>query len=493
MNEQVAARTATAPSLRQRGARGAMWTFAKTIYTSGAQLLSIMVLARLLPAADFGLVSLASVFVMLMALVTDLGLTPALIRIAQPSRSQTDTAFWCSFIVSSALCGAVVIAAPALALWLHQPELRAIISVLAIQIPVASLRLVPVATLTREMRFRPLAMREIAAVTAGTVGAIPLALAGYGAWALVFQSLGGVAIDVAILWRSVAWRPSLRFDVAEARSLLKFGLSALVTQLLRTGRDRAVDLTIGAAAGTAALGTWVVGSRIANTVLLLFTAVLGAVSLPVFSTIKDDRARLARAFRHAMGSSAGLALPAMVGLAAVSATLIPLSFGAQWRSSVPIAEVVALTAAAAALSWVDSTLWWALGRPSVEFKLTLVVSLAQVGLAVLFAPHGVLAVALAMLARNVLTVPLRAIVVVRSAHMPWSTYADVPRALCAALPMAAVILMLRFGLAGTSPWISAACQVGAGAATYLATSALFQRRLLREAAHDISSALGRRG
>src|SRR3712207_9187046 len=84
--------------LQRRVTRGLKWTL---IDTWGSQMLAFVVfaiLARLLGPIEFGLVSLAAVFVALGQLFVDEGLGDAVIQRASLTRRQLDTAFWATVV-----------------------------------------------------------------------------------------------------------------------------------------------------------------------------------------------------------------------------------------------------------------------------------------------------------------------------------------------------------------------------------------------------------
>jgi PST family polysaccharide transporter len=83
-------------ALQGRVARGLTWTL---IDTWGSQLIGLFIfvlLARLLSVDDFGLVTLAAVFVAFAQLFVDQGLGDAVVQRPTLTRRQLDTAFWAS-------------------------------------------------------------------------------------------------------------------------------------------------------------------------------------------------------------------------------------------------------------------------------------------------------------------------------------------------------------------------------------------------------------
>ena len=197
-------------SLETRAARGLTWTL---IDTWGTQILGLIVFAvltnRLLPE-QFGLVALATVFVSFATLFVDQGLGDALIQRKTVSRSQIDTAFWVAVGTGSLLTLAGIVLAGPISALLDQPDLAPILQVLSFIFVLVALSSIQTALLRREMRFRGLAIRRLAAVAVGGIVGVTMAFANYGAWALVGQQLAAAATTVVALWTVSPWRPGLQ-------------------------------------------------------------------------------------------------------------------------------------------------------------------------------------------------------------------------------------------------------------------------------------------
>ncbi|GAA4163144.1 lipopolysaccharide biosynthesis protein [Gryllotalpicola daejeonensis] len=479
-------------SLRSRSLLGGIWTALQRIYGSLLSVVTLALLSRLVGAEDFGIVSLVSVFVGILALVGDLGFTPSLIRASAPSRVQINTAFWTGLAIGTALGAALALAAAPIAAFYDQPQLTLMIRVAALMLPLNALCAIPTVLLTRELKMRPLAIRSAVGASIGAVGAVILALLGAGAWALIFQGGGNILVDIAILWSAVSWRPRAEFSFREAWAMLRFGLPTLATQVVHEGRDRMVELVLGKLLGASALGYWVVATRVTSQLLTLFASVVNAVALPAFSKIRDDRARLQNAVRHAERVCASMAIPGLFAIAAVSPVAVPFLFGGQWATSGQIAQVTAVTGAITALQWLDGNLWWSLGRPGVEFGLVLTISVAHIAAVFFAAPYGLLAVAVALLARTILLAPLRVIALVKIGRMPLAIYRDIPGIALSA----GVMLVAMVALSGVLPHQPAllylVLEAVVGIAVYAGVGLLVQRAAFLELRTDVLHIVRRR-
>lgn len=479
-------------SLRSRSLLGGIWTALQRVYGSLLAVVTLALLSRLVGAEDFGIVSLVSVFVGLLSLVGDLGFTPSLIRATAPSRLQINTAFWTGLAVGTALGALLAAAAPAIAAFYGHPQLTLMIRVAALMLPLNALCSIPTILLTRELKMRPLAIRSAVGASIGAVGAVILALLGAGAWALIFQGGGNILVDIAILWGAVPWRPRFEFSLREARAMLKFGLPTLVTQLVHEGRDRMVELVIGKLLGASALGYWVVATRVTSQLLTLFASVVNAVALPAFSKLKNDPERLRNAVRHAERVCASMAVPGLFAIAAVSPVAVPFLFGQQWATSGQIAQITAITGSITALQWLDGNIWWSLGRPGVELTLVVIISVVHLGAVFLAAPYGLLAIALALLARTVLLAPLRVIALVRIGRMPLTIYRDIPGIALSAGAMLAAMIALDRVLPHEPALLYLLVEAAAGIAVYVVVGMLVQRSAFLELRTDVLHIVRRR-
>src|SRR4051812_28023335 len=107
--------------------QGSRWT---AIQFGAARLLTIpvfLVLARLLPPGAFGLVALASVFVLLMQVLVDGGFSQALIQRPKLEPEHLNVVFWTSMATGIGLASLLFALAGPLADITGQPQLRDVI------------------------------------------------------------------------------------------------------------------------------------------------------------------------------------------------------------------------------------------------------------------------------------------------------------------------------------------------------------------------------
>ncbi|MGH2860186.1 MAG: lipopolysaccharide biosynthesis protein [Solirubrobacteraceae bacterium] len=473
------------PSLRTRALVAGLWLAGQSAYNTVANAVALVVLARLVAPSAFGLVAITSVVISLVTIVTDFGVTPMLERVEQVSDEQLSTGFWLSLGIGVVLTAAIEAIAPAFASLMREPQLTLILRVVALSVPITAVWAVPTALLRRDLQAKVLARRQVVAVTVATLGAIVLAVLHAGAWALVFQDVGSVTLEAIVLWRNVGWRPRLCFDRVQARGLLAFGSQVTLTQLIDQGRDRIVELLIGRILGVRLLGVWVIASRVSSVCLAMFTTVAMQVALPAFARFQSDRERLGDVFRQAQRTLGAVAMPGMLAIAAAAPVAIPALFGARWHQSGGLGRLLCIYAGAAAVTWLDSAVWWSLGRPSIALAISGMGAVATLVCVGIVCHLGLSAVAWSVVAIALLQVPLRIGVLSRLGGISPRAYGDLPAAVVCAVSMGIATAVVGRLLAGSRPILILLAEAATAALFYLALSWLLQRPVLDELRRDL--------
>jgi O-antigen/teichoic acid export membrane protein len=468
--------------LQRRAARGLTWTM---VHTWGGQALSLVVfviLARLLAPPDFGLVALAAVFVALAQLVVDQGLGDALIQRREITQRQIDTAFWVAIATGFLLMVAAFLLAAPIAGALQEPDLAPILQVLSVTFVLSALASIPIALLTRELAFRPLAIRAVVSIVGGGVVGIAMAVLGFGAWALVWQQVAAAVLSVITLWSVTPWRPRLAVSRSDFAELFAFGARVVGSDILGFVSRNADNFLIGAFLGTSPLGIYAIGYRILDVSQRLLINVARKITFPVFSRLQHDPARLARAYLRVTRASAVLIVPGYVGLALVAPELTVLVFGRTWAESGPVAAILFLSGPVLAVQAFSGSLLYAAGHPEVVLRFRVITTVANVIGFVVALPFGILAVAGAFTIRCYLFLPLLMAWTRTHAGVGIRAYlAEVRSTVLASLAMTVAVVAVKL-LAGDGFGLGAllAVEVAAGAVAFLATLWLVEPSLLRE-------------
>lgn len=470
------------------------WAFADAWFTQAFSLAVFLLLARLLDPVDFGIVAMAAVFTDLMADLVMAGGNRVLVQRERLERSHVDVVF--TMVLIAVALGAVLlnVAAPLLASLYGVPEIAPIVRWLSLSFVLTGLSVVPIALLSREMRFASLGARSLVATSVGGVVGIAMALQGAGAYAIVGQSLANGAVGLAMLAFAVRWRPRLSLSRSHIRDVGGFALSDIGARVVGVLYEKTLPFVVGIVLGPTVVGYLNLAWRIMNMPARLLIGPVGSVLMPSLSRVQHDPVRLAAFFREATALSAFMAYPAFLGLAAIAPELVVLAAGEKWLPAAVVLQMQALFSLMRPPSEYGKALLFAIGRPRRVLDITVVSAVLHLVLVTALAPFGLLAA----VTGTVVVQAVSVVLIVRAILPPTgldtgAVLAQVLPSLVAAGGMAlAVAAWLRaLDGAGLPDAAALASAIALGVLVYGALSLAINRRQLLRAAALAGGLLGK--
>ena len=480
-------------ALKAKAARGVLWSFLEFGGGEGISFAVFLVLARLVAPEDFGVVSLAGVFVQLVQVFLNQGFSDAVIQRDDLTRDHCSTAFWSNVAIALTFLVATLLGADLIAAAFGQPRLAPVLRWLSLVFVSTSLISIHQAVFKRELQFFSFAMRALVGITAGGVAGIFMAFHGYGVWSLVGQQLVNGAASVLIIWSTSDWRPELRFSRACFRDMASFSGNVIGSNLIGFLYKRFDVFLIGFFFSAELLGYYYLVMRLVTTMALLTLSTVQSIVMPVLSRLQNDAHRFREVFVTTIQLVHSVWLPVVLGIGLVASPAITILFGAKWAPSVPITEIVALNAFTAVFSFFSGPVLYAAGRPESHLRLSLLQIVLTVAVFLPMTRFGLVGVAISNVVSTALVAPLHLYVLNRDTGIdPKLVLSRCRGATFAGVAMAAVILLLKGeALASLSPVSALAVLVAIGGMVYLAMLALLAPDLLRRVIGLLESALAR--
>lgn len=323
-------------ALRGRAASGVV----KTGLSQGVRLLvqfgSVIVLARMLPPSEFGLLAMAGPIVGFAALFQDLGLTQAVVQKPSVTQAEVSALFWISFGMSLALALLLVAAAPLAASFYGQPRVGALTAAMSVNVVLGGAGSLPYALLNRRMRFGALAAIDALAAVGGLAASIGLALATRSFWALYGGNLVAALIPAGGYWLAAGWRPSPPRRGSGAGAALGFGANVTgfnVANFLSRNLD---NVLIGRAWGEQPLGLYDRAYKLLLMPLQQINNPIAKVMLPVLSRMAEEPERYRAAFLRTLAQMLLVTLPGLAFMVGTADVLMPALLGQEWAGAAPI-------------------------------------------------------------------------------------------------------------------------------------------------------------
>lgn len=349
-------------TLAHHASRGAIITVGGQWSRTALQLVSTVVLARLLVPADFGLVAMVTAIIGVADLVREFGLSGAIVRLRD-----IDTGLWAALYRFSLLLGITTMAftaaaAPLIAALYGEPRLIPLTFALAPIVLLNSIAMPLQANLQRQLRFGLIALSDVVSMAVGVAGSIVAAALGAGALSLVF--LTGLAAMYRVVAMLVAVKPSLRNarGLRELFPVLATGGSIFGVQLLNYAARNLDNVFVGRALGAGALGMYSRAYALLMLPISQLNGPLARVGLPVLSRLQDDAESYRRYVRMSMLVLGYAAVPTFALASAVSGPLVDVLLGPRWHAAAPIFALLSIAGIAQAIGNVSGWLYVSLGR-----------------------------------------------------------------------------------------------------------------------------------
>lgn len=463
-------------SLRATAVSSVGWTAGAQLGAQAIQLVSSLVITRLLVPADFGLSGMILVFFGLATLFSDFGLHQALVQRPTLETSHLTSAFWAQAGLGLVASFAAIVAAPLIAGFYDEPRLVVIATAMSPSFLLSALGTVPQALLVRRFMFRQLAMTRVGTTIAAGGASVIVAAAGGGVWALVTGYVLTAAGSSALAWSLSGWRPAGRPSRAALGDLAGFGSRIFGFSLMSYGTQNLDNLLIGRWFGSGPLGIYLRSFTLVLTPSRQVSASLGQVMFSAFSRLAGQIDRTKSIYLRTIGALAVVFFPLMIGTAVVADEFVIVAFGDEWLAAIDLVRIFCCLGAVsplfATIGWIyqsqgraDLLLWWGVAAGSAYMGAVAVGALLG----------SIEAVALAVLASYVVLLYPGFAIPGRLIGMRFSEMLRVtagPAGATAA--MVAVTVTVNEVSSSMSPVARLALQAGAGATTYFAAALVFR-------------------
>lgn len=320
------------------------------------------ILARLLSPREFGLVGMVLGVVGVVGIFNELGLSTATVQRQNITQQQISNLFWInvavSGIVSLASCGL----AQLLAGFYGNPYVARIMVALSVMFLLTGSTVQHRALLTRQMRFRAIAVIDVTSMILGFGTACVLAWLGFAYWALVAQQLVYSLGCLVLTWSVSKWRPSWPSRNSGVRPLLSFGAHLTVADFVVRSLLNTDNILIGKFFGAAPLGLYTRASVLLARPLEQVVSPINAVMDPVLARLQGDPERYRRTFLRTFEALALIIFPFSATCLVLAKPMVLVILGPKWTGVVPLFSAFALVAISGPLSGLVTWLYQSQGR-----------------------------------------------------------------------------------------------------------------------------------
>ncbi len=332
---------------------------------------------RLLNPSDYGLMSMATLFVAFLSMMATAGLGPAIVQAISIDDGKLRQLFGLITTLNVVLCVALFSAAPLIAGFFDEQRLTDIVRVLSLQFVIVGLAVIPESMLARELKFKARALVDLISHIAGGLTTLALAYSDFGVWSLVAGatvSVTGKSLGLNLVAPYFCW-PTI--SLKGMAPLLIFGGNVTATRILWFFYSQADVFITGKLLGKEALGFYSVAMHLASLPVQKLSGILNQVAFPAFAQIQGDPSSVARHLLKSIRLLSFFAFPVLWGISSVAPELVAVVLGSKWELAILPLQILPAIMPLRMINTFLPTVVGAIGKPEISLKNLIVASIVM--------------------------------------------------------------------------------------------------------------------
>ena len=328
-------------SIKKQFVSGVFYTAVAKYIGLIIQLVITGILSRLLTPGDFGVVAIATVFIVFFNLLSDVGIGVAIIQNKTLNKDDIQSIFSFSIYIGIALAILFFSLSSLIASIYQKPILLSVCRLLSINILFSSFNIVPNGLLLKNKQFKFIALRTLLIQTISGLLGVIFAIYGFGIYALLIYSISSSVFLFIFNYLKSSLNFQLKCTLAALKKIFHYSVYQFCFNFINYFSRNLDTLFIGKFLSVGSLGYYDKAYRLMLLPIENLTHVLSPVIHPLFSDFQIDKKRIFDGYLKIVRILAFLGFPLSIYLHFASGELIFIIFGSQWQSAVPVFKILA--------------------------------------------------------------------------------------------------------------------------------------------------------
>jgi O-antigen/teichoic acid export membrane protein len=343
--------------------RGSLWLIGATGAAKALGLVCQLALAWFLTKRDYGVYAIAISLSVFLSAFRDGGLQFVLEQKRAEFARLAGPVFWMMLAINAATAMLIILIAQPAARLYHIPELRAVMTLFAITIPLTTLPAVLTVRLAVDLRFRDLGRIQVVSATIRNVLLLLLASQGFGARSFLIPVLVTSITDTLLLLAATRYPlATLRPQLGRWRELFAAGRWVMLGTFAIGFGNNGAYFVMGKFLPSELVGTYFFAYQIVVQLGVLLSDNVYQVLVASFARLSGDLPRIRAAVPRALGLVVVIGALASASIAVIYAPLEHEFWHGKWAAATRAVYVLALLWPAAAAVSVLRALQMATGR-----------------------------------------------------------------------------------------------------------------------------------
>lgn len=379
-------------NVKKEALSGVKWGLLSTVPMLPLSFAFTMIISRLIPPAEMGILALTAVFFSIANQLQNAGFGAALIRKVNRTEKDINTVFWYNIFMTAIMATLLCLLAPWFAKFYKQPGLVDVTRFSAVLMFLSSTTSVHFTLFQARRDFKTPAIIGMVAGTITMPFAIWAAYNDWSYWAILYQGAATAILTLVAVWIFSPWKPKLLFSWTSFKEFFGFGsrlvVSAFVTNIyidLRT-------FIIGKFYTSSNLACYVRSNRLSQIPQNFVIGTLVGTTYPILAAIQNDENYLIATFRKYCRFVSMITSWSFITISFSSYPLVELCYGKEWLDAAIYLQIICIAVIGNPLSEMISQMYKVKGKPGLLVKRDLINRPIAIVLMLIGASHSIVGI-----------------------------------------------------------------------------------------------------
>ncbi|WP_154989389.1 lipopolysaccharide biosynthesis protein [Priestia megaterium] len=467
--------------------KNAIWSFLSIIGVQIINILTNVVLARILSPETFGILGMALVFAGFAFVIQEAGLNSYLIYKKGEVNKVVSTTFLLNIIFSVLIVGLLHFSSSSIAEFYHDKRVITILNFISIGILVGAIGSTHRALLMKNNQFKDITKIDIVAEVVSSTAAIILAVYVDGLLAVSAKYLFRPLIQSLLVFKYTRYPIKIAVYFDELKELSLYSFSVLGSQLFMYMNNNVDFFLVGRFLGDKLLGIYTLAFQWGALARYYLSGAVMRVVFPEVSRKQENVDELKNMYLNVISKLSFITLPICVGLALVSHEFIYVLYGEKWLGVVPILQILLIAGSISSVSVIGGPVLRGIGRPDLEMKISILSFFSFTFMVWTGVKNGLVFVAFAELLRVLVIESIRLLLIKKYLGVPINKiFKSLMPALKALSLMIVLLSLMKFIPFEINIIILLIIKIIIGALAYVVGSFLFNKKQTKWAINYIN-------
>ncbi len=390
------------------------WSFLGIFASQIINIITNVVLARVLAPDIFGVLGMAIVFSGLIFVIQETGLNSYLIYKKDCDDSVINTTFWLNTIFSI-ICSVILFLSSSLITDIYSNNnVATVIHYMCIGILIGSIGTTSRAMLTRKNQFGKITKIDIISEALSSIVAIYLVFNNMNLMAISARYLVRPCVQSIILFYYYPIKINfIYFKISEIKAISSYSLGILGSQIFIYFNNNIDFFLVGKLLGSTALGIYTLAFQWGALARYYLSGAIIKALFPDVARKKDNIGELQHTYIDVIGKLAFISFPVCMGMAAISKEFIEILYGQKWKDAVEILQILLFAGAIASVGVIGGPILRGIGKARTEMVINFISFITLFLMIMSTIKYGLLAVVYSELCRAIIIEFLRTVCVSR--------------------------------------------------------------------------------